>query len=102
MKRASLNGPVNRTFLITLVKHLGHNLGVLSVDELSEGLLASRITNDLGPLAVVGTDEHLHLLLEILADTELVVDNDLLKTLETAGNFSIHRAVRSSLSAERM
>ncbi|KAI3479918.1 hypothetical protein L1887_57905 [Cichorium endivia] len=50
-----------------------------------ERLLARWITHHLGPFAVVGAYQYLHLALEILADAQLVIDNHLLESFESSG-----------------
>lgn len=52
------------------------------VHELAELLSPLRVFDDAFPLIVVRADEPVHLLVELSADTKLIIDDDLLQTVK--------------------
>lgn len=77
--------PVCWTLLFSLFDYLHGFLTFLCVCELLELFPSVRVVEDFGPFAKVGADEFLHLIFEICADAELVLDDYFAEVLDATG-----------------
>mmetsp|Transcript_21805 Transcript_21805/g.64289 ORF Transcript_21805/g.64289 Transcript_21805/m.64289 type:complete len:742 (+) Transcript_21805:219-2444(+) len=85
----TVGGPIGGTLLTALIDEFEHVLafdGLVGVDELLELLAARGILDDLGPFVVVGIDEVLHAIIELSANAEGVLDDDLLEMFDRSAS----------------
>src|SRR5262249_44966919 len=99
LKVYSVFRPISRTALVAFGDEFNTDFRFVGVDELAKGLSPLRVVDDFGPLALVGINEVLHHSLQLSADAEFVVDDDLAQALDAAFHvFQPHARPREAVS----